>query len=101
MHIYKKRGVLEMGKGKFVEKITAMEDDFAQWYTDVVSEAELIDYGPVRGTMIMRPYGFSLWESVKEELDSKIKDTGQMIIIFQLFILVILIIKLDSINVGI
>ncbi|HLR59230.1 MAG TPA: proline--tRNA ligase [Pseudogracilibacillus sp.] len=75
-----------MGKGKFVEKITAMEDDFAQWYTDVVSEAELIDYGPVRGTMIMRPYGFSLWESVKEELDSKIKDTGHVNVSFPLFI---------------
>src|SRR5699024_179121 len=73
-------------KGKFVEKITAMEDDFAQWYTDVVSEAELIDYGPVRGTMIMRPYGFSLWESVKEELDSKIKDTGHVNVSFPLFI---------------
>ena len=75
-----------MGKGKFVEKITAMEDDFAQWYTDVVSEAELIDYGPVRGTMIMRPYGFSLWESIRDELDGKIKDTGHVNVSFPLFI---------------
>lgn len=75
-----------MSKGKFVEKITAMEDDFAQWYTDVVSEAELIDYGPVRGTMIMRPYGFSIWESIRDELDKKIKDTGHVNVSFPLFI---------------
>lgn len=75
-----------MSKGKFVEKITAMEDDFAQWYTDVVSEAELVDYGPVRGTMIMRPYGFSLWENVRDELDRQIKETGHVNVSFPLFI---------------
>ncbi len=75
-----------MSKGKFVEKITAMEDDFAQWYTDVVSEAELVDYGPVRGTMIMRPYGFSIWESVRDELDRQIKETGHVNVSFPLFI---------------
>lgn len=75
-----------MSKGKFVEKITAMEDDFAQWYTDVVSEAELVDYGPVRGTMIMRPYGFSLWEMVRDELDRQIKETGHVNVSFPLFI---------------
>ena len=75
-----------MSKGKFVEKITAMEDDFAQWYTDVVSEAKLVDYGPVRGTMIMRPYGFSIWESVRDELDRQIKETGHVNVSFPLFI---------------
>src|SRR5699024_11796374 len=61
---------------KMVEKITSMEDDFAQWYTDVVKEAELVDYGPVRGTMIIEPYGFALWENIRDELDRQIKATG-------------------------
>lgn len=76
-----------MGKNKqFVEKITAMEEDFAQWYTDVVKQAELVDYGMVRGTMIMKPYGFAIWENVRDELDRKIKETGHSNVAFPLFI---------------
>jgi len=76
-----------MGKDKqFVEKVTAMEDDFAQWYTDVVKQAELVDYGLVRGTMIMKPYGFAIWENVRDELDKKIKGTGHSNVAFPLFI---------------
>lgn len=70
----------------FVEKITAMEDDFAQWYTDVVKQAELVDYGQVRGTMIIRPYGFAIWENIKDELDRKIKKTGHSNVAFPIFI---------------
>jgi len=70
----------------FVEKITAMEDDFAQWYTDVVKQAELVDYGQVRGTMIMRPYGYAIWENIKDELDKMIKDTGHSNVQFPIFI---------------
>ncbi|MFC4559958.1 proline--tRNA ligase [Virgibacillus kekensis] len=77
-----------MGKKnkQFVEKITAMEDDFAQWYTDVVKQAELVDYGQVKGTMIIKPYGYAIWENVKDELDNMIKATGHSNVSFPLFI---------------
>jgi prolyl-tRNA synthetase len=70
----------------FVEKITAMEDDFAQWYTDVVKQAELVEYGQVRGTMIIKPYGYAIWENIKNELDRMIKETGHSNVAFPLFI---------------
>ncbi len=71
---------------QFVEKITAMEDDFAQWYTDVVKQADLVDYGQVRGTMIIKPYGYAIWENIKDELDRKIKQTGHSNVAFPMFI---------------
>jgi prolyl-tRNA synthetase len=61
---------------KMVEKITNMDEDFAQWYTDVVTKAELIDYSSVRGSMIIRPYGYAIWENIKDALDAQIKETG-------------------------
>ncbi|MCM3740483.1 proline--tRNA ligase [Oceanobacillus luteolus] len=70
----------------FVEKVTAMEDDFAQWYTDVVKQAELVDYGQVKGTMIIRPYGYAIWENIKDELNKMIKDTGHSNVQFPIFI---------------
>ncbi|WP_077624121.1 proline--tRNA ligase [Sediminibacillus massiliensis] len=77
-----------MGKKnkQFVEKITSMEEDFGQWYTDVVKQADLVDYGPVRGSMIIRPYGYAIWENVRDILDGKIKDTGHENMYFPLFI---------------
>lgn len=77
-----------MGKKnkQFVEKVTAMEDDFAQWYTDVVKQAELVDYGTVRGTMIIKPYGFAIWENIRDEFDRRIKETGHQNVSFPLFI---------------
>lgn len=77
-----------MGKKnkQFVEKITAMEDDFAQWYTDVVKQAGLVDYGPVRGTMIIKPDGYAIWENIQAELDRKFKETGHSNVYFPLFI---------------
>src|SRR5690625_46054 len=76
-----------MGKGKkLVEKVTAMEDEFRQWYTDVVKQAELVDYGSVRGTMIIKPYGFSIWENMRDELDRQIKETGHQNVSFPLLI---------------
>lgn len=71
---------------EFVKKITAMNDDFAQWYTDVVTKAELIDYSSVRGSMIIRPYGYEIWENIKKELDQRIKDTGHENVYMPLFI---------------
>lgn len=77
-----------MGKKnkQFVENITAMEDDFAKWYTDVVKQAELVDYGPVRGTMIIKPGGFAIWENIRDELDRQIKATGHSNVSFPLFV---------------
>ncbi|TRZ36968.1 proline--tRNA ligase [Niallia circulans] len=73
-------------KGNYVEKITNMEDDFAKWYTDVVTKAELVDYSSVRGSMIIRPYGFAIWENIKNELDNRIKETGHENVYMPLFI---------------
>ncbi|NMH67356.1 proline--tRNA ligase [Bacillus sp. RO3] len=71
---------------EFVKDVTGMEEDFAQWYTDVVTKAELIDYSSVRGSMIIRPYGYALWENIKDALDAKIKETGHENVYMPLFI---------------
>ncbi|MDT0163188.1 MULTISPECIES: proline--tRNA ligase [unclassified Bacillus (in: firmicutes)] len=71
---------------EFVKEITAMEEDFAQWYTDVVTKADLIDYSSVRGSMIIRPYGYSLWDNIKNELDRRIKETGHENVYMPMFI---------------
>jgi len=71
---------------KFVEEITAMEEDFAQWYTDVVKKADLVDYSTVRGCMIIRPYGYALWENIQKVLDKKFKETGHQNVYMPLFI---------------
>ncbi len=65
-----------MAKEKQVAQITAMEDDFAQWYTDVCTKAELVDYSGVKGLFILRPYGYALWENIMNVLDAKFKATG-------------------------
>ncbi|MFF2450246.1 proline--tRNA ligase [Neobacillus sp. NPDC058068] len=63
-----------------------MDEDFAQWYTDVVTKADLIDYSSVRGSMIIRPYGYALWDNIKNELDHRIKETGHENVYMPLFI---------------
>ena len=65
-----------MAKEKKVEQITDMEVDFAQWFTDVCTKAELVDYSGVKGMFILRPYGFAIWENIQRILDGKFKDTG-------------------------
>ena len=57
-------------------KITKQSENFSKWYTDVILEADLADYGPVKGTMVIKPYGYSLWENVKNVLNSMIEETG-------------------------
>jgi len=71
---------------EFVKNVTSMQDDFAQWYTDVVTKAELIDYSSVRGSMILRPYGYAIWENIQKELDKQIKATGHENVYMPLFI---------------
>ncbi len=61
---------------KLVESITSMSEDFAQWYTDVVIKAELVEYSGVRGCMILRPNGYAIWENIQKELDARFKETG-------------------------
>lgn len=71
---------------KLVESITAMDEDFAQWYTDVVKKAELVDYATVRGCMIIRPYGYAIWENIQKQLDSMFKETGHENVYMPMFI---------------
>ena len=61
---------------KLVEAITPMDKDFTQWYTDVVTKAELISYSNVRGCMIIRPRGYAIWENIQKQLDARFKETG-------------------------
>ena len=69
-----------------VEKLTPMSDDFNEWYTDIIQQAQLADYSPVKGTMVIRPYGYSIWESIQSYLDKKFKKTGHQNAYFPLFI---------------
>lgn len=61
---------------KLVEQITPMDADFAQWYTDIVKKAELADYSGVKGCMIIRPYGYAIWENIQRDLDARFKALG-------------------------
>jgi len=71
---------------KMVEAITAMDEDFAKWYTDVVKKAELADYSGVRGCMIVRPYATALWENIRNDLDARFKALGHENIMLPMFI---------------
>ena len=71
---------------KLVEAITPMEEDFAQWYTDVVKKAELVDYSGVRGCTIFRPAGYAIWELIQKELDARFKKVGVENVYMPMFI---------------
>ncbi|MDQ3896280.1 MAG: proline--tRNA ligase, partial [Actinomycetota bacterium] len=66
--------------------LTSQSEDFPKWYQDVVAKAEMADNGPVRGTMVIRPYGYAIWERMQAELDRRIKDAGARNAYFPLFI---------------
>jgi prolyl-tRNA synthetase len=70
----------------FVEELTDQSDDFARWYNEVVRKAQLADYAPVRGCMVIRPYGYGLWENLQRLLDARIKATGHQNAYFPLLI---------------
>jgi len=70
----------------FVTEITPRSQDFSQWYLDVVRRAELADYSPVKGCMVIRPYGYAIWELLQQVLDARIKETGHVNAYFPLFI---------------
>ena len=71
---------------KMVEAITSMEEDFAKWYTDIVKKAELMDYSSVRGCMIIEPYGWAIWENIRDILDHEFKELGHENVAMPLFI---------------
>ncbi|NGN68185.1 proline--tRNA ligase [Streptomyces sp. A7024] len=66
--------------------LTPQADDFPRWYQDLINKAELADNGPVRGTMVIRPYGYGLWERMQQEMDARIKEAGAQNAYFPLFI---------------
>src|SRR5579871_5927201 len=70
----------------FVTEITPRSQDFSRWYLDVVRRAELADYSPVKGCMVIRPYGYAIWELLQQALDARIKATGHVNAYFPLFI---------------
>jgi prolyl-tRNA synthetase len=74
------------GSESFVTEITPRSEDFSRWYTDVVRRAELADYSPVKGCMVIRPYGYAIWELIQQGLDRRIKATGHVNAYFPLFI---------------
>ncbi len=65
-----------MENKEFVKDLTKMEDDFAKWYTDIVLKSELVDYAPIKGFMVIRPYGYALWENIQNVLDTEFKKLG-------------------------
>ena len=71
---------------KLVEKITSRDTDFAQWYTDIVKNADLADYSSVKGCMIIRPYGYAIWENIQRIMDTKFKETGHENVYMPMFI---------------
>ena len=66
--------------------LTPQADDFPRWYQDVVAKAEMAENGPVRGTMVIRPYGYAIWERMQAEMDARIKACGSENVYFPLFI---------------
>ena len=73
-------------KQEFVNFITPRNEDFSQWYTDVIKQTELCDYAPVRGCMIIRPYGYAIWERIQAEMDARFKETGAENVYFPMLI---------------
>lgn len=71
---------------KLVESITSMSEDFAQWYTDVVKKAELVEYSNIKGCMIIRPDGYAIWENIQKEMDRRFKETGVENVYMPMFI---------------
>ncbi len=69
-----------------MKEITPKSQDFSQWYLDVVLKTEMADYGPVKGCMVIRPYGYAVWEHMQRDMDRRIKETGHVNAYFPLFI---------------
>ena len=70
----------------FVKEITPMEEDFSQWYTDVILKTDMVDYAPVKGCMVIKPYGYGVWEGIQRVADRRFKETGHKNAYFPLLI---------------
>ena len=75
-----------MADDDYVQDLTDQEDNFSRWYTEVVRKAKLADYSPVRGSMVIRPYGYALWENMQQRLDRRFKETGHVNAYFPLLV---------------
>ncbi len=75
-----------MNEERFVKEITPKSEDFSRWYIEIIRKAELIDYAPMKGMMVIRPYGYAIWEKIRELLDKRLKETGHVNAYFPLFI---------------
>src|ERR671919_1014462 len=84
-HVAQDRGMSKETEG-FVTEITPQSEDFSKWYLDVVRRAELADYSPVKGCMVIRPYGYAIWELLQREIDDRLKATGHVNAYFPLFL---------------
>ena len=73
-------------KKKMVEAITSRDTDFAKWYTDIVKKAELVDYSGIKGCMVIRPYGYAIWENIQADLDRRFKEKGHENVYMPMFI---------------
>ncbi len=71
---------------RFVKQITPKSEDFSKWYVEIIRKTEMADYAPMKGMMIIRPYGYSIWENLQRLMDKRIKDTGHVNAYFPLFI---------------
>jgi len=76
----------DANKEQFITAVTPKSEDFSRWFTDLVRRAELADYSPVKGCMVIRPYGYAIWEHIQRGLDDRIKATGHVNAYFPLFI---------------
>ena len=74
------------GNNKMVEAITSMDEDFAKWYTDICKKAELVEYTSVKGCMVIRPYGYAIWENIQKDLDARFKALGHENVCMPMFI---------------
>ena len=84
--IYKQKMNMGENNKHDEKKITPRKSDFSQWYLDVIKVADLVEHGPVKGTMIIKPYGYAIWENIQKEFDVRIKETGVENAYFPLFI---------------
>ena len=75
-----------MADKKLVQEITSRDEDFAKWYTDIVLKADLVGYSGVKGCMVIRPYGYAIWENIQKDLDRRFKDTGHENVYMPMFI---------------
>ena len=66
--------------------VTPKSEEYSKWYTDTITKAQLADYGPVKGTMVIRPYGYGIWEIIQQAFDKEFKATGHSNAYFPLFI---------------